>query len=144
MRECGPRHDAILINNLNQNEVRKRSKLRCAGPTSNDDRLLVIKMIGAEGGSRTRTSLRTTDFKPAGDGITWSYQTIRTSIYRPSGRQSIALSGFVSTRRATILAPSSIAFNAGNSDRVPQNPGYDSNAQYASPLPPAPIFETIR
>ena len=38
---------------------------------------------------------------------TWSYQTIRTSIYARSDRQGITSSDFVSTRAATILAPSS-------------------------------------
>ncbi len=65
-------------------------------------------MIGAEGGTRTLTTLRSTNFKSVGGGITWSYQTIRTSIYGPSGRQGIASSGYVSTRPATILAPSII------------------------------------
>jgi hypothetical protein len=65
------------------------------------------EMIGAEGGSRTRTSLRTTDFKSDESAITKSYEKIRTSIYAPSGRQGIASSGYVSTRPATILAPSS-------------------------------------
>src|SRR5713226_678226 len=57
-----------------------------------------LRIIGAEGGSRTRTTLRSTDFKSVGDGTTWSYQTIRISISRPSGRQGIASYGFVSTR----------------------------------------------
>ena len=47
-----------------------------------------------------------TSFKDDGDGITWSFQTIRASIHRPSGCQGIASPGFVSTRPATILAPS--------------------------------------
>jgi hypothetical protein len=35
---------------------------------------------------------------------------IRVSIYGSGGRQGIASSGFVSTRRATILAPSSLHY----------------------------------
>ena len=35
---------------------------------------------GAEGGSRTRTGLRSTDFKSRETGITWSYETIRVSM----------------------------------------------------------------
>ena len=61
-------------------------------------------MIGAEGGSRTRTALQSTDFKSFEIGVTWSYETIRTSIYGPGGRQGIASSGFVSTQTATIFA----------------------------------------
>ncbi len=53
-------------------------------------------------------SLRTTDFKSHEIGVTWSYETIRTNIYGPSGRQGIASAGFVSTRTATILAPFSL------------------------------------
>ena len=49
-----------------------------------------------------------TDFKSFEIGITKSYETIRTSIYGPCSRQGIASSGYVSTRRATILAPSFI------------------------------------
>ena len=55
---------------------------------------------------RTRTSLRATDFKSRDDGATYSYETIQASTYAPSGRQGIASAGLVSTRPATILAPS--------------------------------------
>ena len=75
-------------------------------------RMFVVQLVtrdGAEGGSRTRTRLPSTDFKSVGIGITGTYQTIRTSIYGPSGRQGIASSGYVSTRPATILAPSLLA-----------------------------------
>ncbi len=60
--------------------------------------------FGAPGMSASRGDTHT-GFKNVGDGTTKSYQTIRASIYRPSGCQGIA--GFVSTRRATILSPSS-------------------------------------
>ena len=36
----------------------------------------MIEMIGAEGGSRTHTTLRSTDFKNVGGGITKSYETV--------------------------------------------------------------------
>ena len=60
---------------------------------------------GAEGGSRTRTSFRTTDFKSRDWAITYLYETIQASIYALSSRQGIASAGFVSTHPATILAP---------------------------------------
>jgi hypothetical protein len=45
------------------------SLLRCVNSGLNDESLYVIEMVGAEGGSRTRTSLRTTDFKSAASAI---------------------------------------------------------------------------
>ena len=48
------------------------------------------------------------DFKSRDWAITESYETIQVSIYAPSGRQGMVSAGFVSTRPATILAPSFI------------------------------------
>jgi len=45
-------------------------------------------------------------FKSVGEGTTCYYRMIRDSNYRPPGFQKIASSGFVSTRAATIVAPS--------------------------------------
>src|SRR5882724_6079557 len=45
-------------------------------------------MIGAEGGSRTRTTLRSTDFKPVARLLTAFYYALPNSIYRRFSRQS--------------------------------------------------------
>jgi hypothetical protein len=45
-------------------------------------------MLGAEGGSRTRTTLRTTDFKPVARVLTTLYYALPSSIYRRFSRQS--------------------------------------------------------
>src|SRR5882724_1697042 len=45
-------------------------------------------MIGAEGGSRTRTTLRLTDFKPVSRVLTTFYYALPSSIYRRFSRQS--------------------------------------------------------
>ncbi len=77
----------------------------------------VRSVMVPRGGSRTHTPLRTTDFKSRETDITKSYQTIQASIYAPSGRQGIASAGFVSTRAATILAPSSFRFRNARTSR---------------------------
>src|SRR5439155_26026837 len=45
-------------------------------------------MIGAEGGSRTHTTLRSTDFKPVSRLFTTFYYALPSSIYRRFSRQS--------------------------------------------------------
>src|SRR2546425_10556308 len=45
-------------------------------------------MIGAGGGSRTRTSFRTTDFKPVSRVLTTLYYALPSRIYRRFSRQS--------------------------------------------------------
>ena len=52
------------------------------------DCLQVIEMIGAEGGSRTRTTFRSTDFKPVARVLTTLYYALPSSIYRRFSRQS--------------------------------------------------------
>ncbi len=47
-----------------------------------------IEMVGAEGGSRTRTTLRSTDFKPVSAVLTTFYYALPSSIYRRFSRQS--------------------------------------------------------
>src|SRR5258705_11501608 len=44
--------------------------------------------VGAEGGSRTRTALRSTDFKPVSRLLTTLYYALPGSIYRRFSRQS--------------------------------------------------------
>src|SRR5258707_792556 len=50
--------------------------------------VILRKTTGAEGGSRTRTSLRTTDFKPVAGVFTTFYYALPSSIYRRFSRQS--------------------------------------------------------
>ncbi len=47
-----------------------------------------IEVIGAEGGSRTRTSLRTTDFKSESGVLTSFYDALPSRIYRPAAKAS--------------------------------------------------------
>src|SRR5258705_12705793 len=49
---------------------------------------ILRKTTGAEGGSRTRTSLRTTDFKSVSRVLTSLYCAIPSRIYRRFSRQS--------------------------------------------------------
>jgi len=63
-------------------------------------------MIGAEGGSRTRTELLPTDFKSVSPVLTSFYYALPSSIYRRFSRQSKLTSGLVSTRNPLIF-PSS-------------------------------------
>ncbi len=55
-----------------------------------DSRGAVTKRVevGAEGGSRTRTALRSTDFKPVSRLLTTLYYALPGSIYRRFSRQS--------------------------------------------------------
>ena len=48
----------------------------------------MIDIIGAEGGSRTRTTLRSTDFKSASGVLTSFYYALPSRIYRRFSRQS--------------------------------------------------------
>ena len=64
------------------------------------------KRYGAEGGSRTRTSLRTTDFKSAFSVLTKCYYTLPSSIYQRFSRQSKRTSGLVEAHNPLIF-PSS-------------------------------------
>src|SRR6185503_2260773 len=53
-------------------------------------------------------------------------KTIRAGVYAPRGRQGIASSGYVSTRRATILAPSySVVGKARREETRPGPFGYE-------------------
>ena len=69
--------------------------------------VIVVEKVecGTEGGSRTRTSFRTTDFKSRdrATNLTKRYKPVFT---RLAVVKVIASAGFVSTRSITILAPS--------------------------------------
>jgi hypothetical protein len=58
---------------------------------------------GAEGGSRTRTTLRTTDFKPVSVAPTSFYYALPSSIYGHFSRHSKLTSGLVQARNPLIL-----------------------------------------
>jgi hypothetical protein len=129
--------------------AQRTAKQAVNGPSLTAHKLLVL--LGAEGGSRTRTSFRTTDFKSRDGGATYSYQTIQASIYAPSGRQGIASAGLVSTRPATILAPSSLIASrnqsrsqgphSGQSSQLPLDAN-DGNAQFLPNLAGAVVWHT--
>ena len=66
----------------------------------------LFEMIGAEAGSRTRTTLRSTDFKSVARVLTSFCYALPSRIYRRFSRQSKLTSGLVQTRNALIFASS--------------------------------------
>ena len=69
MRDCPHPRDTRFPQQFEQKGCAQRRKLRCVNSDENDESLQVIEMIGAEGGSRTRTTLRSTDFKSVASAI---------------------------------------------------------------------------
>src|SRR6266851_3363951 len=69
--------------------------------------LMLAALIGAEGGSRTHTTLRSTDFKSDSGVLTSCYYALPSSIYRRFSRQSKLTSRLVSARNPLIF-PSSL------------------------------------
>jgi len=103
-----------------ERQARARSVRRAPGPTLENDlagrRRISTQSITLPCMSSWRAAhviVSATDFKSVGDGITYSYQTIRTSIYRTCSRQSHASSGYVSRQIVVILASSGASKTLG-------------------------------
>ena len=100
-------------------QVRTKGELR--GPSSSPHLTMMVVNVmqsavakrigdGAEGGSRTRTAFRPTDFKPVSGLLTSCYCVLPSRIYRRSSRQgklSIIWSGHVTPSSSPHLSRSS-------------------------------------
>ena len=64
------RKEAIFLSNLTKNNERNGVNSVALVHRQKLIGCKLLKMIGAEGGSRTRTPFRTTDFKNVGSGTT--------------------------------------------------------------------------